>query len=141
MFQEGVYYWQYLQLNYLHSNCYISPTLLHCILVISKERTIMDNNLKGFIESSTIHGVPYISKTKKFTKVFWILVVTLGFTFAGYLIYQSFHTWAGSPVKTTIETLPITEITFPKVTVCPPKHTYTDLNLDILRTENMSLDL
>ena len=40
----------------------------------------------------------------------------------------------------TIETHPITEITFPKVTVCPPKNTYTDLNYDLMRTGNMTLD-
>ena len=34
----------------------------------------------------------------------------------------------------------ITEITFPKVTVCPPKNTYTDLNYDLMMTENMTLD-
>ena len=37
----------------------------------------MDNNLKGFIESSTIHGVPYISKTKKFTKVLLMKVAMI----------------------------------------------------------------
>ena len=42
-------------------------------------------------------------------------------------------------MKTTIETLPITEITFPKVTVCPPKNTYTDLNYDLMMTDNMTL--
>ena len=95
--------------------------------------------LKGFIESSTIHGVPHISKTKKFTKFFWCLVVILGFILAGALIFQSFETWAGSPVKTTIETRPITEIMFPKVTVCPPKNTFTDLNYDLKITKNMTL--
>jgi len=97
-------------------------------------------NFREFLESSTIHGLSYVSTTRRFVKISWILVVTLGFTFAGYLIFQSFDTWAESPVKTTIETLPITEITFPKVTVCPPKNTYTNLNFDILMTENMTLD-
>ena len=29
---------------------------------------------------------------------------------------------------------------FPKVTVCPPKNTYTDLNYDLIMTKNMTLD-
>ena len=29
---------------------------------------------------------------------------------------------------------------FPKVTVCPPKNTYTDLNYYLMRMENMTLD-
>ena len=56
------------------------------------------------------------------------------------MIYNSFQSWNESPVKTTVETLPISEITFPKVTVCPPKNTYTDLNYDLMMTENMTLD-
>ena len=43
-------------------------------------------------------------------------------------------------MKTTIETLPITDITFPKVTVCPPKNTYTDLNYHLKRLENTTVD-
>ena len=73
-------------------------------------------------------------------RLFWILVIIGGFIGAGYIIYTSFQSWADSPVKTTIETHPITEITFPKVTVCPPKNTFTDLNYDLMMAENMTLD-
>ena len=96
--------------------------------------------LNTFLESSTIHGLSYIAAGRKYVRLFWILVVIGGFSAAGFIIYQSFQSWADSPVKTTIETLPITEITFPKVTVCPPKNTYTDLNYDLMMTENMTLD-
>ena len=40
---------------------------------------------------------------------------------------------------TTIETLPISELKFPKVTVCPPKNTFTDLNYDLAMTENFTM--
>ena len=89
----------------------------------------MMEKLNTFLESSTIHGLSYIAAGRKYVRLFWILVVIGGFSGAGVIIYQSFQSWADSPVKTTIETLPITEITFPKVTVCPPKNTYTDLNM------------
>ena len=86
-------------------------------------------HIKNFLESSTIHGLTYISAANwKILKAFWVLVVISGFTGAGVIIHQSFQSWDESPVKTTIETHPIAEITFPKVTVCPPKNTYTDLN-------------
>ena len=97
-------------------------------------------HIRGFLESSTIHGLTYISSTKKFVKVCWTLIVIGGFTGAGVLIYQSFDNWAESPVTTTIETQPIFKITFPKITVCPPKNTYTDLNYAILLTESITLD-
>ena len=97
-------------------------------------------NFTNFFESSTIHGLAYIATGRKYVRLFWILVVIAGFTGAGVLIYSSFQSWAESPVKTTIETHPITDLTFPKVTVCPPKNTYTDLNYDLMMTENMTLD-
>ena len=73
-------------------------------------------NVTNFLESSTIHGLAYISNGRKHVRLFWILVVVGGFTGVGVLIYSSFKSWEESPVKTTIETHPITEITFPQ---CP----------------------
>ena len=89
-------------------------------------------NIKLFLETSTIHGIYFISSTRKYVRLFWILVVIGGFTGAGVMIYQSFNGWAESPVKTTIETVSIEELKFPKVTVCPPKDTYTNLNYDLM---------
>ena len=100
---------------------------------------LMDN-IRSFLESSTIHGLFYIASTKKYVRLSWILVVIAGFIGAGVLIFQSFDSWEESPVKTTVETVPITDITLPKVTVCPPKNTYTDLNYDLMMTENMTLN-
>ena len=92
-----------------------------------------------FLESSTIHGLTYISSTRKYARVFWIIVVITGFVGASFLIKESFDSWSESPVKTTIETLPISEVKLPKVTVCPPKNTFTDLNYDLMMTENVTL--
>ena len=96
--------------------------------------------VKHFLENSTIHGLRYISTTRKWLKLFWLLVVVAGFTGAGVLIYQSFDAWNKSPVSTTLDTLPIEMITLPKVAVCPPKYTFTNLNYDIITTENLTLD-
>ena len=92
-----------------------------------------------FLESSTIHGLTYISTTRKYVRLFWSLVVVTGFLVASLLIKESFDSWSESPVKTTVETLPISDIKFPKVTVCPPKNTFTDLNYDLMMTENITL--
>ena len=93
-----------------------------------------------FLESSSIHGLNHISTSKRYHKLFWITVVIFGFTGAGIIIYEAFQSWEDSPVKTTIETRPITDLTFPKVTVCPPRDTYTDLNFDLKILRNMTLD-
>ena len=67
----------------------------------------MMETIKNFFESSTVHGLNYISTTKKYVRLFWIIVVISGFTGAGVLIYFSFQDWNDNPIKTTIETLPI----------------------------------
>ena len=92
-----------------------------------------------FLESSTIHGLTYISTTRRYARLLWILVVITGFVGASLLIKASFDSWSESPVKTNMETLPISEIKLPKVTVCPPKNTFTDLNYDLMMTKNMTL--
>ena len=88
--------------------------------------------LTSFLENSSIHGLGYVAQTKAFRRAFWICTVLCGFIGAGILIYQSFDNWSQHPVTTTIETKPITDIKFPKVTICPPKKTYTNINYDLI---------
>ena len=104
---------------------------------------ILYSTMEGFrifLESSTIHGLAYISTTKRISKIFWIFAVISGFTTAAFLIHTSFKSWADSPIKTTVEKFPISEIKFPKVTVCPPRGTYTDLNYDLMLAENTTFE-
>ena len=97
-------------------------------------------SVKNFLESSSINGLNHISTTRGSIRLLWTFVVFTCFSGAGILIYQSFQAWEESPISTTIETLSIEHTTsFPKVTVCPPKNTYTDLNYDLIMTQNMSL--
>ena len=96
--------------------------------------------VKEFLESSTIHGLVYISTTKRLVRLLWLCVVILGFSGAGVLIHQSFSSWTASPVSTTIEVLPITELDLPNVTVCPPKNTFITLNPDLVMARNVTLD-
>ena len=97
------------------------------------------NGLTGFLEISTIHGLYHIGCNKGLEKLFWVFVVAIGFTGSSVMIYEAWDGWAKSPVTTTIETLPISGLEFPSVTVCPPRKSLTALNLDIVRTNNISL--
>ena len=97
-------------------------------------------NVKEFMDTSTIHGLSRISSTKRFARFFWILIVIVGLFGAGCLIYESWYNWGQSPITTTIENLPISKITFPNVTVCPPKNLFLNLNHDIEKSENVKLD-
>ena len=95
--------------------------------------------VKEFLESSTIHGLSYIAANRRLIRLFWICVVITGFIGAAVMIQQSFSSWAESPITTTINTLPIYELEFPNVTVCPPRNSFTNLNLDIVRSSKLSL--
>ena len=95
---------------------------------------------KELLENSSIHGLVHISKTKRLRRLFWVLIIILGFSGAGILIHQSFSTWSDSPVKTTIETLPISKITLPNIIVCPPKNTFTNLNYDLINLGNQTIE-
>ena len=76
---------------------------------VVRENSTMQE-LNHYFEYSTVHGLSYISNTKKLSRLFWIMVVLSGFTCAGILIYQSFKAWEENPVTTTIETLPISKV-------------------------------
>ena len=91
--------------------------------------------VKAFLETSTIHGINHVITSRKCSKYFWIFVVFSGFLVAGFLISESFQNWRKSPISTTVETLPISQITFPNVTVCPPTHSFLNLNYDIMNSE------
>ena len=97
-------------------------------------------HVKEFLDNSTIHGLSFISSTRRWSRWFWILIVIGGFSGAGYIIYTSFYNWGQSPITTTIETLPISELTLPNVTVCPPENSLLNMNYDIVHSEEMKLD-
>ena len=95
--------------------------------------------VREFLQSSTIHGLAYINSDRSQVRLFWLCVVVAGFSGAAVLIQQSFSSWADSPITTTIETLPISQLEFPNVTVCPPRNSFTNLNIDIVRSSKISL--
>ena len=110
---------------------------------------------REFLESSTIHGLSYISSSQvrnghffiiilhlyqtKWGKIAWSFIVCLCFFSAGYLIHSSYSAWQESPVSTSITTHPIADLDFPIVTVCPPKGSNTALNYDLMQADNNSL--
>ena len=96
--------------------------------------------LRNFLDSSTIHGFNHIGSSRRCGKLFWVLIIIVGFTVSGFMIWQSFNGWSESPVKTTIETVPLSQLDIPNVTVCPPTDTFTNLNYDLLMSENMTID-
>ena len=98
------------------------------------------DEFKEFLEVSTIGGLNFIFSTKKFIRFFWISVVSASFAYSFFEIYNMFHDWQQNPIKTLSETLPSSFITYPNVTVCPPKDISLNLNYDIMNLEQKILD-
>ena len=96
--------------------------------------------LKEFLESSTIHGLVYISTSKgKFLKTLWLVIVVIAFATALNLVHNSYADWDKDPVSTTVSTHPINQLPFPNVTICPPKEYNTALNYDLMKTSKIIL--
>lgn len=96
-------------------------------------------SFKYFLETASISGLNHISSTRRWARLFWITLVTLGFVMSSFLIWESFQSWSDNPVRTTTRTVPMKEIKFPKLTVCPPKNAFTDLNYDLMLAENVTI--
>ena len=96
--------------------------------------------VREFLEASTIHGLVYISTTRRLVRLLWLSVVIRGFIGAGVLIQESFSGWSTSPVSTTIETLSISKLNFPTVTVCPARNSLTSLNPVLAMARNVTFD-
>ena len=59
------------------NNFFIQSTVL-----LSSKGTVMEN-IKLFLETSTIHGLSYITGSRPWVKLFWIVTVISGFITAG----------------------------------------------------------
>ena len=92
-----------------------------------------------FLESSIIHALAHISKTA-IVKTLWIIIVITSFCVGVSLIVKSYQSWELSPIITSVDTKPISEVTFPEITVCPPQGSNTALNLDLLEAEKVFLN-
>ena len=96
--------------------------------------------LKEFFEVSSIHGLYHISKSRSLSRIFWSVVSTSGFILAFSQIYENFQNFSKTPISTTVETWPIEKVTFPSITVCPVKDTFTNLNYDLVNAGNRNLN-
>ena len=96
--------------------------------------------LKEFFEVSSIHGLYQISKSKSIKRIFWSVVSTSGFILAFSQIYENFQNFSKTPISTIVETWPIEKVTFPSITVCPVKDTFTNLNYDLVNAGSYNLN-
>ena len=100
----------------------------------------MLREINSFLSSTSIHGLSYIATTDKLARLFWMFVVLSGFTAAAMLIQKSYAGWWENPISTSVDYRPITDLPFPLVTLCPPRKTFTSLNLALRAIQNRTLD-
>ena len=78
---------------------------------------------KEYATSTSAHGLFYLAEDGRsfLERIFWLIVVVLALTFSYWQTSTLYKQWNDNPIITTLETvsLPIKEIEFPAVTICP----------------------
>ena len=53
------------------------------------------------------------------SRLCWFCIVVFQFSVASVLTFQVWETWSQNPVVTVTELMPVAEVDFPAVTICP----------------------
>ena len=84
---------------------------------------ILQATFREFASTTTAHGFSYITEEGHSVagRIFWCIVVILAVLFTTSQMTNLYKEWQDDPVITTMDTvaLPIEEIEFPAITVCP----------------------
>jgi formate-dependent nitrite reductase membrane component NrfD len=68
-----------------------------------RARHILAANARSYCETTTIHGFGYwVSATRRIEKVFWVIVVIIGFVCASLIIKTAVEDWQQNPGVVTI---------------------------------------
>ena len=77
----------------------------------------------SYFRETTVHGFRYVVEGENiYEKIFWVMVIIVGFICSGYIITASFQEWGETPLQTTVDkvSMPIEELAQPAITVCHP---------------------
>ena len=87
------------------------------------KQTAFMKTLSDYASASAIHGVAYLNPSSNTAgeRILWLILVALAFAFASHEVRILYQRWQDNPVITVLDTvtLPIEEIEFPAVTICP----------------------
>ena len=91
--------------------------------VNDREQNPFMRTIREYTSASVIHGVSYMNPDGRMIaeKIIWTILVASAFAFAAYEVHSLYENWQESPVLTVLDTvtLPIEEIDFPAITICP----------------------
>ena len=89
---------------------------------ISTRKRIVDTT-KQYSSTTTIHGISYLAgdDVSGVERLLWTIVVLFAIVLTTFQVVTLYNDWQDQPVITTLDTaaLPIEEIEFPAVTICP----------------------
>ena len=81
------------------------------------------NTTKNYSSTTTIHGISYLfsGNISGLERLLWMIVVIFAIFFTTFQVVKLYNEWQAKPVITTLDTvaLPIKDIEFPAVTICP----------------------
>ena len=76
--------------------------------------------VNSFSEETSIHGFSYLSKHRHWlTKIIWSALLGTALTLAVLMIQQNFIDAENHPLSTTLDTISVTDVPFPAVTIFP----------------------
>lgn len=83
----------------------------------------MVNQFNSFCRETTTHGFAYLSDNyTACERLLWFVFVLLAFASSIVMIEQSFQDAKSNPILTTIDTVDVTRVPFPAVTVLPDEY-------------------
>ena len=80
------------------------------------------NELNRFAEETSIHGFTYLSRSHRLrSQIIWTAFLAVAFSAAAIMIGQNFEDTAAHPLSTTLDTVSVTQVPFPAITIHPGK--------------------
>ena len=76
--------------------------------------------MKEYLLNSTLHGLRYVAESQHALERLWWGALTLCSVAAcSYLVMGTVQNWLDEPVVTSVSSVPISDMEFPSVSVCP----------------------
>jgi hypothetical protein len=76
--------------------------------------------LTSYFTEASLHGLQYLTNGRGILeKAIWAFLIVLNITIAVVFIHTSTVTWISTPVVTSVDLTPLSNLNFPAITLCP----------------------
>ena len=96
------------------------------LFINNRRRSFLHNNrhiaetISNYLQETSIHGCFYLQNGRNLAeKLIWSLIIILGLTFSSVMIHKTIQEANDSPILTNIDTIEVSEIPFPAITIGP----------------------